>query len=133
MGQTVIPDVPFKDDDQIETLLSVRFCNFSDATPELRSSESSPSTSHAELLGEHTSEHGATVQGGQACCRKESEGLVDCMGCLESDSSMFLIGLDPVDADVVNHISMTARHAGAKGVTKEQLLVCTYSVYWQII
>lgn len=110
----------------MEILLSVRFHDVSDISHEPQSSEASPIISHIELTGD-SSEHGITVEGGPACCR-ESGGLVDCLGCLESDMSMFLVGLDRADTDIVNHISAVVRNAAAKGVTKDELFVRTYFI-----
>jgi hypothetical protein len=111
------------DDDQIETLLSVRFHNITDSVPELQGSEASPSPSRMELDAKTGSAHGRSVEGRLACCIKESGGLVDCLCCLGTELSTFLVDLDPADADLVHHIWMTVREAGAKGVSKDQLFV----------
>lgn len=37
--------------------------------------------------------------------------------------SAFLVGLSRTDTDIVNRISPTVRNAGAKGITKDELLV----------
>jgi len=110
------------DDDQIETLLSVRLHNFDDPAPELQSSEASPSASYMELDAEPSSTHGITVEGQIACCNRESDGLVDCLCCLEAELSTFFIGLDPIHADLVQHIMTTVQGAATQGVSKDQLL-----------
>jgi hypothetical protein len=122
--------ITFVDDDQIETLLSVRFHNFDDPAPELQSSEASPSASHMELDAETSSTHGVTVDGQIACCKRESDGLIDCLCCLEVELSTFLIILDPGDADLVQRIMTTVREAAAEGVSKDQLLVRVRSLLW---
>lgn len=113
----------FTDDDQIETLLSARFHDITDPAPELQSLESSPNACHMDLDAETSSTHGTTVEGQKACCKMESNGLVDCFCCFETELSTLLHSLDAADASYVQHIVTTVRDAGAKGVSKTQLLV----------
>jgi oxalate---CoA ligase len=111
------------DDDQIETLLSVRFHDFVDPTPELQSSEASPSASQMGLDTETSLTHGTIAEGQIGCCRRESNGLVDCLRCLDEVLSTFLQDLDSTDADLIRRILKIVSEAGAKGVSKDQLFV----------
>lgn len=111
------------DDDQIETLLTVRFHDIADPTPELQSSEASPSASQMELDTETSLTHETTTEGQIGCCRKESNGLVDCLRCLDDVLSTFLQDLDSIDADLARRILTTVSEATSKGVSKDQLFV----------
>jgi hypothetical protein len=73
---------------------------------------------------EASSSHGVTVEGQNACCRKGSNGLVDCLCCLEEKLSTFLNGLDPEDGLLVQRVLMIVRETKTKGISKDQLFVC---------
>jgi oxalate---CoA ligase len=111
------------DDDQIETMLTIRFQGVADPTPQLQSSEVSPSTSDLELEAETSPTHGVTVEGQIASCKNVSDGLVDCLCCLEIELSKFLIGLAPGDTDLVHHILAAVREEATTGISKDQLMV----------
>lgn len=103
--------------------MSIRFRNLSHSAPELQSPEGSPGAINMELENECGLEHGLDHEGKTACCRKESDGLIDCQGCLESETSSFLAGLTQQENDLVQSILNAVHQAGAKGIEKENLLV----------
>lgn len=109
--------------------MSVRFNEFTDSVPELQSSEASPSASGMELDAEASSSHGVTVEGQNACCRKDSNGLVDCLCCLEAELSMFLNSLDPEDGLLVQRVLVIVREAKTKGISKDKLFVCLKALH----
>lgn len=117
------------DDDHIETFLSIRFGDLSDMTPEQRNSESPPNFSRTESDAEAgLSNHGLTLKGQVACCRKVMEGLVDCQSCIEENKINFIADLMPEDAGLVQRISAIVEQAGSQGVTKDQLLVSSQAL-----
>ena len=118
---TVCADLRSEDDDQIETTLSIRFQNLS--RPELQSPEGSPGTINLGPENEQDLEHGLNHEGKPACCRKESDGIIDCQGCLEVEKSSFLAGLTQQDNVLVHFILNAVHQAGTKGIKKDNLLV----------
>lgn len=118
---TIFTDFQSEDDDQIETTLSVRFRNLSHA--ELQSPEGSPGAINLRLENEQNVEHGLDLEGKPACCRKESDGLTDCQGCLEVERSSLLAGLTRQDNVLVQSILNAVHQAGTKGIEKDNLLV----------
>jgi len=98
-----------------------------DSAPELQSSEASPTASGVELNSETDFSHGVTAEYQIACCKKDSDGLVDCLCCLEAELSTFLTGLDPADRALVRRVWTAVREATTKGVSKDQLFVCVQS------
>jgi oxalate---CoA ligase len=91
--------------------------------PQPSTSGSSPDLPCLELDSESPLDHGKTVNGDHACCKAVSPGLVDCIACLEDESSSFVANLTEDDKELTLHILATVRLAGSNGVTKDQLLV----------
>lgn len=105
-------------------MLNVRFLDPMDAGRELQGSEGSldPAPSRPEDYIDGA--HGLTVDGQPACCKEESIGIVDCVGCLEGELAMFFSGLDLLGKGIVEQIVPTLLQAASKGLTRHELQVC---------
>lgn len=69
-------------------------------------------------------DHGFTVDGNDACCRRSAFlGLVDCAACLNESWSGFIEHLSPEERDDAQWVIDTVRQAGAAGVRKSKLMV----------
>lgn len=104
-------------------MIHVRFRDIPSPTPQLPSVEVSPTPANIELDGEPGFGHGNTADGGLACCRRVSEGLVDCVACLDDESADFLTSLTQKEKELALPILTGTRQAGWKGLTKDQLAV----------
>lgn len=71
------------------------------------------------------SEHGRSIDDSSACCRREVDGLVDCLACMDEESSIFMSSLDQEDTLFAQNILAMLRQAGSKGITKKDLLKVT--------
>ena len=69
-------------------------------------------------------DHGLTVDGNAACCRRMAIlGLVDCATCLNEAWSIFIEPLSPEERDDAQWVIDTVRQAGATGIRKSKLIV----------
>ena len=111
----------FQDDDQIETAIFVQVHDLS--SPVHRSSRVSPPAASVMELDESSFDHGKSVDGGVACCRRESDGLVDCQACIEEEHSNFTINLNKEDRELALHMLTIIREAGSNGIARNDLRV----------
>ncbi len=120
---------PVADDDDIETAFLVRLSDAPRRNDRLPTAsedmevQATPveweSTQSTGLLGNH----GKTISGEQACCRKSTSGLVDCVACLTSESSKLIEGcLDEPKSRLLSRVLEVLAQAGSDGVTKTQLV-----------
>ena len=116
------------DDDHIETTIHFRVrgveCMPQDELVTPRATSHVP---RRELETCTTSRHGITHAGEVASCRGQSEGLVDCIACLEEAESAFLSTVPSQHKDTAKKILEIVFQASAKGVTRDQLLVSSSS------
>ncbi|KAJ4476656.1 hypothetical protein J3R30DRAFT_3292589 [Lentinula aciculospora] len=109
------------DDDQIETVLNVRFFSLADSA-----SSSSDAQEPVDTLMdvEDTSVvHGVTVDGSPACCRKNILGaVVNCSGCLDELWRIHSTDLSPEELNTAQLILWLVGQAGAKGLSKQELI-----------
>jgi oxalate---CoA ligase len=68
-------------------------------------------------------EHGKTVDGLIACCKRNSDGLVDCLSCLEEESTVFADSLRTEEQPVALQILEIFRGRGSEGMTRSDLNV----------
>ena len=126
------------DDDQIETTITVCYHRVSESqeiifddfpTPLPTTFSISPDNSTSPATGIE-GDHGLTVDGNAACCRKRVFlGLVDCAACLTEAWSSFIEHLSPEERDDAQWVIDTVRQAGAAGVRKSKLMVRLISKY----
>lgn len=68
------------------------------------------------------SEHGQTVSGDTACCNLYSEGIVDCIRCIE-DSKSLIKDWDEEDQEAAREILDRVESHGSQGVMAQKLQV----------
>ena len=120
------------DDDQIETTITVCYQRVSiqeiivdDFPISLPTTFSISPDNPASPAIDIDDNHGITVDGNAACCRRMIfVGLVDCVACLNEAWSGFIEHLDPEERDNAQWVIDTVRLAGATGVRKSKLMVC---------
>lgn len=84
----------------------------------------SPDNSTSPATDIEDDDHGVTVEGNPACCRRlVLLGLVDCAACLNEAWSVFTQHLSPEEKDDAQWVIDTVHQAGAAGVRKSQLMV----------
>jgi oxalate---CoA ligase len=112
------------DDDHIETMIFTRFTGtpISDAEDALGSRADTPA---AEI--EDNEEHGKTIQGTVACCRKFSEGVVNCESCLKTALRVWTDQSDTNEREVARRALDMLDVAGIAGLDINTFLVSTIS------
>ena len=68
-------------------------------------------------------EHGKLADGKAAFCRRTSEGVIDCQGCLQHARESLLRELNADERDVVDHILDALEKAGPLGLAKGDICV----------
>nr|GAT43664.1 predicted protein [Mycena chlorophos] len=114
------------DDDHIETAILYRFHDV--PTPSTPSPIQTPiQTSSLEPIPVETAaQHEVLPDGTPACCKRvNAESVIDCVACIEEECESLSAALDSEDRDILLVISDAVAASGAKGITKEALLVAT--------
>ncbi|KAJ7071454.1 hypothetical protein C8F01DRAFT_1110582 [Mycena amicta] len=107
------------DDDHIETAIFVRFHDISD--PQTPSPIQTPGLESMPI--ETVAEHGTTVDGTPACCKRLNEdSLIDCPACLEEEWATLYESLDTNDRDIFQLILDVVTACGKGGISKSELL-----------
>ncbi|PSR80716.1 hypothetical protein PHLCEN_2v6632 [Hermanssonia centrifuga] len=116
------------DDDDIETAFLVRLSDAPRRNDRLPTASEDMEVQATPVEWEPTQStgllgnHGKTISGEQACCRKSTSGLVDCVACLTSESSKLIEGcLDEPKSRLLSRVLEVLAQAGSDGVTKTQL------------
>lgn len=115
------------DDDHIETTIFTRFTGMSTSDAE-DALGSRPGTPAAEI--ENNEEHGKTIQGTVACCRKYSEGVVNCELCLNTALRVWADHSDTNDREVARRVLDMLDVSGINGLDVDTLLVSTVLQIW---
>ncbi|KAI0067924.1 hypothetical protein BV25DRAFT_1819394 [Artomyces pyxidatus] len=108
------------DDDHIETRILVSFKLSSVPTDEQQSPRATSPTSASER--EDAGEHGFTVSDKPGCCKRLSDGIVDCQACLDAEKLVVISRLDNREQEICRQLMKVLQDAGEKGVPKEELL-----------
>jgi hypothetical protein len=113
-------DTVHSDDDHIETTLFTRFTGMS-----ISEAEDAPASRARSPQGESEDKegHGKTTQGTVACCRKYSEGQVNCNSCLNTALSLWMDQSDTKEQDVARGTLGILDVAGSPGLDMNTLLV----------
>ncbi|KAI0274891.1 hypothetical protein BC834DRAFT_850125 [Gloeopeniophorella convolvens] len=107
------------DDDHIETAIFTSFASGPDAGGTVDTQESRTLSPPPE---EDNQSHGKTVDGDVACCRKYSDGLVNCEACLDSALSSWLAQSSNQERIVFQRIMGCLKVAGCAGLSASALL-----------
>jgi hypothetical protein len=99
--------------------------SISDAEDALGSRAGTPA---AEI--EDNGEHGKTIQGTVACCRKYSEAVVNCDSCLNTALRVWADQSDTKEREVAHRVLDMLDVAGIAGLDINTLLVSTVSQIW---
>lgn len=68
--------------------------------------------------------HGTTVDGSPACCRKNTpDAVIDCPGCLDELWSAHSSHFNAIELEIAQLVLWLGGQAGPKGVTKDDLAV----------
>ncbi len=67
--------------------------------------------------------HGKTINGTSACCRKYSDGQVDCDSCLNTALKASFVQSDPKEQEVSRHVLAVVDKAGPAGINITTLIV----------
>lgn len=108
------------DDDDLETDIQVRFKFDSTGIDEADMPDvevEQPSTATSTLAVPEFV-HGTTIHGGGASCRELWDGLVDCIACLNQETSRVVDSMDETDAAVAKRILNLLHSAKSTGATK---------------
>lgn len=77
-----------------------------------------------DVDGDMTAEHGKTVDGTVACCRKIIDGAIDCTGCLDDQWASASADFTEEELSIAQRMLYVVGQAREKGVTKQALMVC---------
>ncbi len=110
------------DDDHIETTIFTRFVSTSDAGDVPDSRPGSPSSENDES----NTGHGKTLEGTVACCRKFSDGLVNCNSCLNLALSEWFAKSDAKERQVCRRVLNILETAGPAGLDVNALVVSAH-------
>lgn len=67
--------------------------------------------------------HGKSIDGGTACCRRVGKGVVDCTACLDEEWNVMGPTLDIEEMRLSQLMLFLIGQAGDGGVSKEDLIV----------
>lgn len=107
------------DDDHIETTIFARFASASDADDVTESRAQTPFSEK----NDNNAGHGKTLEGTVACCRKYSDGLVDCDSCLNLALEGWFAQSNAKEREVCQHLLNILNAAGPTGLDMNTLVV----------
>ncbi|KAH9178894.1 hypothetical protein EDB89DRAFT_2111752 [Lactarius sanguifluus] len=106
------------DDDHIETTIFARFESASDADDVTESRVQTPLSENDV----NNAEHGKTTEGTVACCRRYSDGLVNCNSCLNLALGGWFAQSNAKEREVCRHVLNTLEAAGPTGLDMNTLV-----------
>ncbi|KAH9050483.1 hypothetical protein EDB84DRAFT_1449184 [Lactarius hengduanensis] len=106
------------DDDHIETTIFARFESTSDAEDVTESRVQTPLSENDV----NNAEHGKTTEGTVACCRRYSDGLVNCNSCLNLALGVWFAQSNAKEREVCRHVLNTLEAAGPTGLDMNTLV-----------
>ncbi|KAJ3835083.1 hypothetical protein F5878DRAFT_328184 [Lentinula raphanica] len=116
------------DDDQIETTINFRFPSPTDQVSSSTESvePAEPATASIDIDKDSSVIHGVAVDGSPACCRKNALGtIVNCSGCLDELWKIHSARLSAEELSTAQLILWSVGQAGARGLSKQDLIVTT--------
>jgi hypothetical protein len=125
-------DTAHSDDDHIETTIFTRFTSMSISDAEDAPASRARSPSAEKEDSEDSEEHGKTIQGTVACCRKYSEGQVNCDLCLNTALRVWVDQSNPKEQEVARGTLGILDVAGSAGHDLNTLLVSTLLQIWRL-
>lgn len=123
LGSETEANLVHVDDDHIETAIFTRFSSISPSDTEdaPASRVRSPSAEEDDVEG-----HGRTTEGTIACCRKYSDGQVNCDLCLNGALKTWALQSDTKEQEVAHRILDMLAEAGPAGLDLGTLIVSVY-------
>jgi hypothetical protein len=110
------------DDDHIETTIFTRSRLSGISTSDTEDAEAN--RTHTPSAVEDGDEgHGKTTEGKVACCRKYSDGQVNCDSCLNTALKAWVVQSEPKEQEVSRHILDVLDEAGPAGLDISTLIV----------
>ena len=73
--------------------------------------------------------HGKTAEGTVACCRKYSDGQVNCGSCLDNALKAWIARSDAKEREVSGHILDVLDEAGPAGLDISTLVSAPFSIW----
>lgn len=74
--------------------------------------------------------HGKTLEGTVACCRKYSDGLVNCESCLNLALDVWFVQSNAKQREVCRHVLNLLEAAGSTGLDMNTLIVSALQYLW---
>ncbi|KAJ3736873.1 hypothetical protein DFJ43DRAFT_382574 [Lentinula guzmanii] len=113
------------DDDQIETSINFRFFGLTDSASS-SSDAQEPAIAPIDVVEVPSMAHGVAVDGSTACCRKNILGaVVNCSGCLDELWKIHSANFSAEELTTAQSILWSVGQAGAKGLSKQDLILNT--------
>jgi len=111
-----------QDDDHIETTILTCFSTVPPLDTEADDTSASRARSPSAEGGEEG--HGITAEGTIACCRKTSDGQVNCDSCLSPAFHAWTLQSDTKEQDISRRVLDMLEEAGPAGLDISTLMVC---------
>lgn len=115
-------NAPLLDDDHIETTIYTRSRLSSVFTLDTENVEATQ-TRTPSAVEDGDEGHGKTREGAVACCRKYSDGQVNCDVCLNTAFKAWVVRSDPKEQEVSRRILAVLDEAGPDGLHISTLIV----------
>jgi oxalate---CoA ligase len=112
------------DDDHIETTIFTRSCFSGISTLDTEDAEVNQ-TCTPSAVEDGDEGHGKTTEGTVACCRKASDGQVNCDSCLNTALKAWVLQSDPKEQEVAHRILDVLDVAGPAGLDISTVIVST--------
>jgi hypothetical protein len=125
LGEDISSNVPYLDDDHIETTIYTR-SRFSGVSILDTEDAEANRTCTPSAVEDGDEGHGTTLGGAVACCRKYSDGQVNCDVCLETALKAWVVQSDPKEQDVSRRVLAVLDEAGPAGLHIGTLIVSLY-------
>jgi len=125
LGEIITSNASHLDDDHIETTIYTRSRLSGISTLDTEDIEANRTCTPSVVEGGDEG-HGKTIEGAVACCRKYSDGQVNCDLCLNAALKAWLIQSGPNEKEVSHRVLAQLEEAGPAGLHISTLIVSAF-------
>lgn len=122
LGEDIPSNVSHTDDDHIETTIYTRSRLSGVSTLDTEDVEANQTVTPS-AVEDSDEDHGKTIEGAVACCRKYSDGQVNCDLCLNNALKGWVVQSSPKEQEVSRRVLGVLDEAGFAGLHIKTLIV----------